>query len=1075
MNRYKTQTRLQPIRKSVTKKYPIRKSVKKQGGLRKPSTMRVPRTFLREFDFLKTISKNVVYLKPINEDLLRCVTPNSGSGQLIKICPEFVYKGPSVTYQSNNRIYWDKANKSIKVDFYSMNVLIQTALKIALENDKMNIIDRIKQCNPFKLVSNLSSLPFKLFEIAHGKKPVCIEHWDSIVRDKTSTYWYMKSEKYSYNDPRFIGISFRVKDGYIHPEDNNKGASSNAYDRIFMNSPTKDGPTKDGPTKDSPTKVTLKNKSGTFDIECYAETNKIKIANKSLDGTYEVSKSLLNIEEYLRLSVPSDLITPEFIHQGKTWFDQIRTTLQWAYNKIQLHHCDVKAEQFLLDENGNVIVSDLDKATFTVYNDVLKQPVRIRLHRKECEKTISRHLLLHSAKNIGVFSQFMPAPTSMQFEPYPRKNVDYECLCYLSSYLLLVGGEEVNIDEPIYRTFYEMMIEECKIDLCNFEIDLKKLIRGRKQTWANRQNYMHASNCVVYSTELKRKLKKRFLRRHRTKYSPKWNESILKFEGELNSTVSLGEISDTIQREFSRQEGSPSLKKRALTVSMFQQKASLTKQPSFDVNNPIHQIKEQINVLLKSANESDCLDKVILQPCMKTYIIGGPQPQYLDKTLHRFLESEDQDVEKTVKKFYNAIKWRQSLNLFDKHGKYKHSLTEKDFDKIYMHLECRWWFDGKHKQVFYYEKLGDFVKLKNTLDPKTWDKVILLYRTLAMEFQSQFMNKLIHQGHRNIQSITTIYDLSELKFPLNDSSILDLIRRLVKIGQDYYPELLDKAYIANAAIYLKFIIKIIRAMVNEATRDKINVCKPDTEIPTTDVNEFRKWCFPNSKIVSNVSTNTWRPLIGNEFKVRSADYFTTKRKLHSNPALYDCVDVKLLNRENMLEDECRTFESSSDFKIKKLVICVKLAKSQKSILICFQRGKGNDHASTKVFTSFIDECKQMQERKLPPRRFKVIINNVIGMNNKMFLHFTKKPATIQNYGYFREIHNIPVIIIDVNLFSSSNILSEKSLKGNIRMGNCRFDVGFVLQANEENELPERILGCVQFNKLTFDTTPVKFA
>jgi len=249
--------------------------------------------------------------------------------------------------------------------------------------------------------SENSQGPKKGGMLSFGTNQIRIEHWESIVRDKSNN-WYMKSRKYAFNDPRFVGISFRVEDGYMHLEDNeaskkaflDKKASLDAYNRIIMNRPT----------KDNPTKVTLTNESGTFDVECYAEDEKIKIANTLLNnGTYAVSKTLLNIEEFLRLSVPSDLTSLEFKHQGQKWFEQIRTTLEWAYDRIQLHHCDVKAEQFLLDEDGNAIVSDLDKATFTVFNDVIKKPVRIRLHRKEGEKGPRRKLLLRSAKNIDFF------------------------------------------------------------------------------------------------------------------------------------------------------------------------------------------------------------------------------------------------------------------------------------------------------------------------------------------------------------------------------------------------------------------------------------------------------------------------------------------------------------------------------------------------------------------------------------------------------------------------------------------------------------------------------------------------
>lgn len=1071
MERYSTQTRLSPIRKSVKKQGRLSTRQSLRSKKRTPSTRRLPQTSLIEFKFLRDISKSVASLKPIDEDLPRCVTPKSGSGQLIKICPQFVYKGPSEEYQSKNTIYWDKARRSIKIDFYSMNLLIQTALKVVLKkelqvtNYSFNLLDA---------VSNVSTLPFVLTKIQEqyedkigqlrghltrrrvspqsttrksensqgprkggmlpfGTNQIRIEHWESIVRD-TSDNWYMKSKKYSYNDPRFVGISFRVEDGYMHAEDNE--ASLNAYNRIFMNRPT----------KVNPTRVTLSNESGTFDVKCYAEANEIKIANTPLNnGTYQVSKTLLNIEEYLRLSVPSDLTSTNFKHQGQKWFDQIRTTLEWAYDKIQLHHCDVKAEQFLLDENGNAIVSDLDKATFTVFNDVIKKPVRIRLHRKEGEKGPRRKLLLRSAKNIGFFSQFMPVPTSMQFEPYPRQNVHYECLCYLSSYLLLAGGEEVNIDEQTYKLFCEELIKLCDINTSVFQIDLEKLIHRRKTSWTNRQNFMHASSCVV----LKHKLKGRT-----ANYSPKWNESLLNLKGELMSKVSLSEISGMIDKEYSHQERN-------------------------DENNPMVQLKQELANLLKPRTLKDVMN----EPYMKTFIIGGPE--CLDQTLNRFLASEDQDVEKAAKKFHQAIQWRASLNSsFDETtGKYTTNLTKKEFDIISTYLECRWGYDSKRGQYYYYEKIGDIKRLKTELkgalqeDENDLEDKIVSYRILAMEYQAYFIR------NSPDTKLVCIYDLSEAKYPFGDTQARQIIQKLIGIGQNYYPELLHTAYISKARPILRMIIQFVQSIVDQTTRDKIQLGVPDA-MPDMKGCKFREWCgFSNLQQGHGAKTSSipFTPLNGTGFKVRSLGYVKSKRKTPSQLALYDCVGVKLLESDNtdeLVEQECakQLDNGNEDSSIPiTFYVLVKLADSNKSLLFCFQRKVREDttkHPSP-LFATFIAECNTyLDKNTLPPNRFKVVINDIDGLN-PIEKGLAKKPVLIHKHGHFKPIHGMPVITIDMDLFRFRSRVTEQNLTKSLSQ--CKFDVGFVIQGNTDEELPERMLGCVQFNKLVLDVSPTMFA
>lgn len=499
---------------------------------------------LDEFDFLTTFASNIDKLQTLNNHQLgKCFVPKSGSGQLIKICSNHVYKGPPRKWQLKHFVVWDTKRESIKIDFYTMNLLVQTALKHALKQDG-----------------------------PHASKH-SIEHWESIVRDE-SDLWYMKSKKYAFNDTRFKGVSFVVKDGCVYEANLDKN-NTNAYNRIFKNSPVVIGLTENGES---------------LTVNCVARKNKLRLTETSeskplKDGTYTVSKRLLNIEDYLRLSVSTDICTKYkkqlgieddtavntthcLIHQGIKWYKQVRGTLQWAYDKIQLHHCDVKAEQFLLDEKGNAVVSDLDKVTFTVCLDkAKKKPVRIRLHRYEMEKGMFMSILLHLSKIDKTISQLLPHPTAMQFEPFPRKNADYECLCYLSSYLLLMGGEQ-RIDKALYLSIVHEMMDKCIHDSSVYEIDVNRLWSLRNKAWKYRQNYMHAAACVTYSKSFLKLLRAHNIRN--TQCSPKWilqqltnlhtsfnatkkrTNNLTRVISKPKSTVSLSEIKKLLEREWNK-------------------------------------------------------------------------------------------------------------------------------------------------------------------------------------------------------------------------------------------------------------------------------------------------------------------------------------------------------------------------------------------------------------------------------------------------------------------------------------------------------------------------------------------
>ena len=131
-------------------------------------------------------------------------------------------------------------------------------------------------------------------------------------------------------------------------------------------------------------------------------------------------KQYVSLEEYILNSKEIK------IYYIEKWLKQVFQVLDKLYELIQFHHCDPKVSQILLDKNGNAILADLDKVTYTI--KVNNEPKRIFIE-SQVYKKLFKHIKI---KNESL---------SMRWEKYPRKNNDYEKACFISSVIMLCEDE----------------------------------------------------------------------------------------------------------------------------------------------------------------------------------------------------------------------------------------------------------------------------------------------------------------------------------------------------------------------------------------------------------------------------------------------------------------------------------------------------------------------------------------------------------------------------------------------------------------------------------------------------------
>lgn len=224
-------------------------------------------------------------------------------------------------------------------------------------------------------------------------------------------------------------------------------------------------------------KLLVKNKKINKNIEHYNKICNIK-NNYSLQSKKKIWSGFNTIEDYM---LNCKNINLKLIEK---WVKQIFKILDELYDTIQFHHCDPKASQILLNSNGDAVLSDFDKVTFTL--NINNIPKRI--------------ILYSYFRNQITNLNFNPA-LSMRFELNPRNSNDFEKACFLSSIILLSPSEL--IDNKLRKLSKKLL----KYNI--YMINPKSAYQFKSNnslTAAARYVTIKSQNKVAYSTNLKSKV-----------------------------------------------------------------------------------------------------------------------------------------------------------------------------------------------------------------------------------------------------------------------------------------------------------------------------------------------------------------------------------------------------------------------------------------------------------------------------------------------------------------------------------------------------------------------------------------
>jgi len=198
-------------------------------------------------------------------------------------------------------------------------------------------------------------------------------------------------------------------------------------------------------------------------------------------------------------------------------------------------------------------------------------------------------------------------------------------------------------------------------------------------------------------------------------------------------------------------------------------------------------------------------------------------PRYTDVRLCRFLRARDRKVDQAEEMLRKEIKWRQEMHP---------EQIFVDFPNHPMFEQLSQYWPGDFHGVDRYgvpiivERLAaiDTVSLFNSAN----HDLVMNFHIYCMERNDAILHKAWEKYGAPI-GMVYIDDLHGLGMKHYNTSVIDTLRDISRIDDNYYPESLRKFIIINAPAAFKFFWKLAKMMLNKNTITKFEVLKGNYE------------------------------------------------------------------------------------------------------------------------------------------------------------------------------------------------------------------------------------------------------